>query len=73
MNEKKEFRTWDNWCLKKLKERGRLTLIQWATAMGYKNSGNISNIVKHNTDKLKITKNSVGRVKFYELREDVIL
>ncbi|KKN57625.1 hypothetical protein LCGC14_0559970 [marine sediment metagenome] len=69
---KEEYNTWDNWCLKKLKELGKLTLTEWAIAMDYKFSSSMNVIVKRNKDKLKITK-FTGRVKIYEIREDVIL
>ncbi|KKL68075.1 hypothetical protein LCGC14_2128630, partial [marine sediment metagenome] len=65
MSENKEEYTWDNWCLKKLKELGKLTLTEWAIAMDYKFSGSMDNIAKQNKDKLKITKTSTGRVRLY--------
>ena len=69
---KKVFRTWDDWCLLKLKELGKSTMARWATAMGYKNNFNMNRMVENNIDKLKITKTSTSRLKFYEVKEDVV-
>ena len=69
---KKVFRTWDDWCLIKLKEIGRSTQQEWAKAMGYENSFNMNKVVENNIDKLKITKLSTSRLKFYKVKEDVI-
>lgn len=65
-------RTWDEWCLIKLKEIGKSTQQEWAEAMGYKNSFNMNKVVENNTNKLIITKIPLSRLKFYEVKEDVI-
>ena len=72
MNEEKTvFRTWDDWCLIKLKELGKSTMKKWAKAMGYVNNFNMDRIVKYNNDKLKITISHASRLKFYEVKEDI--
>ena len=72
MTEKEIYHTWDTWCLLKLKELGRSTMEKWAKAMGYKNNFNMNRVVENNIDKLKITKTSTGRLKYYEIKEGVI-
>ncbi len=71
--EKKEvFMTWDNWCLKKLKEIGKSTLREWSDAMGNKHSNAFDTIIKNNIEKLTITTPGSGkRPKFYEVKEEL--
>lgn len=71
MSKKVIFGTWNNICLTKLKERGRLTQQQWGEEMGYENSFNMHKIIKNNIDKLKITKSPTTNLKFYEIKEGV--
>jgi len=71
--EEKEFLTWDNHCLKKLKEIGRSTQKEWSEAMEYKYSTSLNGIIKHNIDKLIITSSRSGKRKFYELKKCVEL
>jgi len=71
MEKKEIFKTWDNWCLKKLKEIGRSTLKEWAEAMGYKYPLLLNNVIKNNIDKLIITPAPRKRSKFYELKEEL--
>lgn len=73
VSEKEVYRTWDTWCLIKLRELGRSTQKQWAHAMGDKHPASISGMIKNNTDKLIITLSPSGRYKFYEVRKDVKL
>lgn len=61
MNEKKEFKTWDQWCLDKLAEIQPATQIEWAKAMGYENTFNMNSIIKKNRDILIISKRKNGR------------
>ena len=42
----KVFRTWEGWCLLKLREIGKSTMRQWAEAMGYSTSSNMTRTVK---------------------------
>lgn len=65
------FRTWNDWCLIKLKEIGRSTQLQWAAAMGYTYSCSMDKIIKNNIDKLEITKLSDSRLKFFKIKEDI--
>lgn len=70
-NKKLEFMTWDNMCLKKLKEMGKSTRKQWAKAMGYESSCCMKNIIKNNLDKLIITPSITRKNKyFYEVKEN---
>ena len=70
--EKIIFRTWDNWCLIKLKELGKSSMERWAKAMGYKNNFNMNRVVENNINKLNITETSASRLKLYEVKEDVV-
>ena len=72
MNKNEVYHTWDIWCLIKLKELGKSTMEKWAKAMGYKNNFNMNSIVKRNIDKLNITISSTSRLKFYEVKKDVV-
>ena len=65
------FRTWNDWCLIKLKEIGRSTQQQWATAMGNTYGCSMDKIIKNNMDKLEITKLSNSRLKFFKIKEDI--
>lgn len=71
--EKIIFRTWDTWCLLKLKELGKSTMKKWATEMGYINNFNMDRIVKKHADKLNISISSSSRLKYYEIKKDVII
>ncbi len=76
MSNKDVFRTWDDWVLLKLKQIGRSTIKQWASAMGYNHSNSLQSIIKDNKNKLKITRRNsqIGRKAcFYEVKEGVIL
>lgn len=72
MNKNEVYHTWEDWCLIKLKELGRITMKRWAKAMGYKNNFNMNRMVENNIDKLKITESSTSRLKLYEIKEDVV-
>lgn len=72
-NKKEVFHTWDTWCLIKLKELGKSTMEKWAKAMGYENSFNMNKVAMDNLDKLIITTPSTGRLRFFEVKENVIL
>lgn len=74
IKEKKLSDTWDNWCLRKLKELGRLTLRQWVEAMGYKNSGFMANMVKQFVKEGKVTvkKGKSSRLNIYEISNTVV-
>ena len=68
MKKKEIFKTWDNWCLKKLKEIGRSTLQEWGEAMGYKNPNCLYSLVKNNIKKLTVT----GKYPtFYEVKKEL--
>ena len=56
--EKKLYDTWENWCLRKLKELGRTSLIEWAKAMGYNNSGSMTTMVKRFVRNGKVIKDN---------------
>ena len=73
MKERNVFHTCDDFCLIKLAEIGKSTLKRWGKAMGYKNTPNMSRTIKNNLDKLKITNASTGKLKFYEIKEGVVL
>ena len=70
--EKTIFRTWDDWCLIKLKEIGRSTMNEWGKAMGYEFGFNMNKVIKNNINKLRITKTSTNRLKFYEVKEGIV-
>lgn len=74
MTKKTIFRTWDNWCLFKLKEIGRSTFKQWATALNYKTPSSMKKIVERLTEAGKLNVKKTGRlgVCIYEVKEDVI-
>jgi len=71
IEEKKVYRTWDDWCLLKLKKIGRSTQKEWAVAMGYEFAGSITGIIKHNMDKLIISQPTSKGYKYYELKKEV--
>ena len=66
------FHTWDLWCLIKLKELGKSTMKKWGKAMGYENNFNMNSIVKNNVNKLNIVISSTSRLKFYEIKENIV-
>ena len=63
------FRTWDEFCLDKLKEIGKASLTKWAIAMDFKNSASMSRTAQYLEEKGKIkvihTKSSMIK-KYYE-------
>jgi len=65
--ENKIFRTWDEFCLEKLKEIGKTSLTEWATAMGYKNSASISRTAQNLEEqgKIKVIHTKGGMIKKY--------
>lgn len=70
MVETEIFMTWDNHCLKKLREIGRSTLTQWAKAMGEKYSSSMAIVARKNPDKVIITRSRSNR-KLYEVKEEI--
>lgn len=73
MEKKEEFHTWENWCLRKLKEIGRSGPQRWAEAMGCEFAASMAGIIRNNIDKLTVTTSFSGRRKFYEVKEGVNL
>lgn len=69
----KEFFTWDQFCLFKLQEIGKSSMRQWAEAMGYNNANSLCSIIKHNSDKLKITPTPTSVRRSFEIKEGVII
>ena len=65
--EGKIFRTWDEICLNKLKEIGKASLTEWATAMDYKHSGSMVKPAKNLEEqgKIKVIRNKSGKIKKY--------
>lgn len=65
--EKKVFRTWDQMCLEKLKEIGKVSMMEWATAMDFKNPSSISRIARNLEEqgKVRIIHNKSGMIKKY--------
>ncbi|GAH57997.1 unnamed protein product [marine sediment metagenome] len=61
------FRTWDEICLDKLKEIGKASLTEWATAMNYKNSASLSKPARHLEEqgKIRVIRNKSGMIKKY--------
>ena len=61
------FRTWDEFCLEKLKEIGKSSLTEWATAMNYINSASISRTAQNLKEqgKVRIINSKTGKVKKY--------
>ena len=73
MVEKIVFHTWDDWCLIKLKELGKSTMEEWAKAMKVSFSFTMNKIVMDNIDKIIITKSSTSRLRFFKIKEGVVL
>ena len=65
--EEKTFRTWDEICLDKLKEIGKVSLTKWATAMDYKNSASISRTARNLEEqgKVRVIHPKGGKIKKY--------
>ena len=65
--EKEIFGTWDDICLDKLKEIGKASLTEWATAMDYKHVGSMVNPARHLEEqgKIKVIRNKSGKIKKY--------
>ncbi len=65
--EGKIFMTWDEICLGKLKEIGKASLTEWATAMGYKNSASLAKPAKNLEEqgKIKVIRTKSGMIKKY--------
>jgi len=65
--EKEIFGTWDEICLDKLKEIGKASLTEWATAMDYKNSGSMVKPAKNLEEqgKIRVIRNKSGKIKKY--------
>lgn len=72
--EKLIFRTWNNWCLLKLKEIGKSTLKQWADAMGYNAPEVMKKMAEQMAEngKLNINRTESGRGNTYEIKDNVV-
>ena len=77
MSSKEVFRTWENWCLLKLKTLGRSTKKQWADSMDYNFSDGIDTIIENQKDRLKLTQigtSNRGKKRYlYEVKAGVII
>lgn len=64
---KENFRTWDQFCLNKLKEIGKSSLTEWASAMNYINSASISRTARNLEEqgKVRIIRSKTGKIKKY--------
>lgn len=73
-NKKELYDTWDNWCLRKLKEIGKSTMKQWAEAMGYKVPQNMQRPVRNleKEGKLIIEAIRYTRRFTYEVKDDIV-
>ena len=63
------FKTYEQMCLDKLEELGKITLIEWARAMGYVNQNSMAKIVKRLKDDLIVTRNTSRRLRYYEVKK----
>ena len=61
------FKTWDDFCLDKLKEIGKASLTKWATAMDLKNSASMSRTAQNLEEKgkIKVIRTKSGMIKNY--------
>jgi hypothetical protein len=63
MTLQKQFRTYEQICLDKLKEIGNSTLAEWSMAMGYGSPNGLVKVIK------RIKKNMPGKLKVYYERK----
>lgn len=67
----KEFHTWEEICLLKLQELGKITKKEWATAMGFNYTISLDKTIKNNRDKLNITQEAKRKPIYCEIRGDL--